>query len=118
MARRVALARAIAMDPDLILYDEPFAGLDPITKAVTVKLIGDLNKVLGMSTVLVSHDLQETMDISDFVYVLNRGKVMAYGTPEQLLQDESLDVKQFMHGIPDGPVPFHHPIDETEAWPL
>lgn len=118
MARRVALARAIAMDPKLILYDEPFAGLDPITKAVTVKLIGDLNKVLGMTTILVSHDLQETMEISDYIYVMNRGLVMAEGTPEALLTSESDEVKQFMHGLADGPVPFHHPISKTETWPL
>lgn len=109
MARRVALARAIALDPELILYDEPFAGQDPITMGVLMKLIRNLNDALGVTSVVVSHDVAETAQIADYVYVLADGKIIGQGTPDAVLQDESPQLKQFMHGLPDGVVPFHYP---------
>ncbi|MGQ4880346.1 ABC transporter ATP-binding protein [Billgrantia sp. LNSP4103-1] len=108
MARRVALARAIALDPDLVLYDEPFVGQDPISKGVLVQLIKKLNEALGLTSIVVSHDIQETLSIADYVYVIADGKVMAHGTPESLDVDEDPRVSQFVHGEPDGPVPFHY----------
>jgi len=109
MARRVALARAIALDPMMILYDEPFAGQDPISMGVIVQLIRLLNDALGLSSVVVSHDVQETATIADDIYVLSEGKVVGHGTPEELAKTDSSWVKQFMQGMPDGPVPFHYP---------
>lgn len=110
MARRVALARAIVMDPQLMMYDEPFTGLDPISLGVTVKLIRELNDALGMTSILVSHDVQEVMEIADYVYVIADGKIIGQGTPDDLQQDgHSPQVKQFMAGLPDGAVPFHYP---------
>ena len=109
MARRVALARAIALDPELIMYDEPFTGLDPIALGVIIKLICELNKVLGMTTILVSHDVQEVMRIADYVFVIASGKVIGQGTPEALQSNKSPEVKQFLQGLPDGVVPFHYP---------
>ena len=112
MARRAALARAIALDPELIMYDEPFVGQDPITMAVLVKLISQLNKTLGITSVIVSHDVPEVMSIADYVYLIANRKVVAQGTPEQLRQEANPEVVQFVHGLPDGPVPFHYPAND------
>lgn len=112
MARRVALARAIALDPDLVLYDEPFVGQDPISKGVLVQLIKKLNEALGLTSIVVSHDIQEALSIADYVYVIADGQVMAHGTPESLDVDDDPRVSQFVHGEPDGPVPFHYPAPE------
>ncbi len=109
MARRVALARALAMDPTLIMFDEPFAGQDPITMGVLVKLIRLLNDALKMTTIIVSHDVQETVSIADYIYVIAGGRVIGKGTPDDLKQHGTDWVKQFMEGLPDGPVPFHYP---------
>ncbi|MDN3522387.1 ABC transporter ATP-binding protein [Halomonas ramblicola] len=109
MARRVALARAIALDPELILYDEPFVGQDPISMGVLVQLIKRLNQALGLTSVIVSHDIKETLTIADYVYVIADGQVMAHGTPQGLDVDRDPRVSQFVHGEPDGPVPFHYP---------
>lgn len=112
MARRVALARAIALDPDLVLYDEPFVGQDPISKGVLVQLIKKLNEALGLTSIVVSHDIQETLSIADYVYVIADGQVMAHGTPDSLDIDDDPRVTQFVHGEPDGPVPFHYPAPD------
>ncbi|HSH57371.1 MAG TPA: ATP-binding cassette domain-containing protein [Halomonas sp.] len=109
MARRVALARAIALDPELILYDEPFVGQDPISMGVLVQLIKRLNQALGLTSIVVSHDIKETLSIADYVYVIADGRVMAHGTPEHLDVNQDPRVSQFVHGEPDGPVPFHYP---------
>jgi phospholipid/cholesterol/gamma-HCH transport system ATP-binding protein len=109
MARRAALARAIALDPDLLMYDEPFAGQDPIAMGVLINLISRLNKALGHTSVIVSHDIQETLSIADYVYLISDGKVLAQGAPDQLNGSEDPRVEQFMKGRPDGPVPFHYP---------
>lgn len=109
MQRRVALARAIALDPSIIMYDEPFAGLDPIALGVIVDLIRTLNQAFGMTSIVVSHDIQETIGIADYVYILSDGKIIGSGTPDNLLDSSSDRVLQFMEGRPDGPVPFHYP---------
>jgi phospholipid/cholesterol/gamma-HCH transport system ATP-binding protein len=109
MARRVALARAVSLDPDLIMYDEPFAGLDPISMGVTANLIRDLTKTLGSTAILVSHDVQETFHIADYVYFMSAGTVVAAGTPDELRRSTHPYVKQFVNAEPDGPVPFHYP---------
>lgn len=114
MARRVALARAIALDPDLIMYDEPFTGQDPIAMGVLVGLIKQLNAALGTTNLLVSHDIHETVSIADQIYVIADGKVIGAGTPEELQAGPTPMVHQFMHGEPDGPVPFHYPADDIE----
>lgn len=108
MARRVALARAIALDPQMIMFDEPFTGQDPISMGVLVKLIHDMNHALGMTSVVVSHDVNETASISDYIYVISDGKVVQSGTPEELQHSDSAWVKQFLDGDADGPVPFHY----------
>ncbi len=108
MARRVAMARSIAMDPELMMYDEPFTGQDPISMAVLVKLIKSLNVILGMTSIVVSHDVKETCDIADYVYVLSQGKIIGEGEPEQLMKDNNPEVQQFMQGLADGAVPFHY----------
>ncbi len=108
MARRVALARAIALDPELILYDEPFAGQDPISMGVIVRLIRSLSDALGLTSVVVSHDVPEVMSIADYIYIIAEQKIIGHGTPEQIRQDESPLVKQFVQGKADGPVPFHY----------
>jgi phospholipid/cholesterol/gamma-HCH transport system ATP-binding protein len=115
MARRVALARAIALDPALILYDEPFAGLDPIAMGLTAQLIRNLNHALGATSVLVTHDVAESFAIADYVYVIAEGKIAAEGTPAQLRQSQEPFVRQFLEGRPDGPVPFHHPAISLAA---
>ncbi len=112
MARRVALARAIALDPDLVMYDEPFTGQDPIAKGVLVKLIRQINQALGHTSIIVSHDIQDTLSIADYIYLLADGHVIASGTPEELLSNTTDQVKQFMRGLPDGPVPFHFSKDD------
>ena len=109
MARRVALARAIALDPQLIMYDEPFAGLDPISMGVTANLIRRLNDALGSTSILVSHDVHESFMIADYVYFLSQGKIVAHGTPQQMRESSDPYVKQFVHAESDGPVPFHYP---------
>jgi phospholipid/cholesterol/gamma-HCH transport system ATP-binding protein len=109
MARRVALARAIALDPELIMYDEPFAGLDPISMGVTANLIRRLNDALGSTSIVVSHDVHETFVIADYVYFLSQGKIVAHGTPAQMRASDDPYVKQFVHAQADGPVPFHYP---------
>lgn len=109
MARRVALARAIALDPALIMYDEPFAGLDPISMGVTANLIRRLNDALGSTSILVSHDVNESFAIADHVYFLSAGKIVAQGTPEELRSSTDPYVRQFVHAESDGPVPFHYP---------
>ncbi|WP_223146026.1 ABC transporter ATP-binding protein [Iodobacter fluviatilis] len=109
MARRVALARAIALDPAVMLYDEPFTGLDPISLATIGKLIRDLNDALGTASVIVTHDVEESLSIVDYVYFLADGKIVAEGTPEQVRASTHPFVKQFINGETDGPVPFHKP---------
>jgi phospholipid/cholesterol/gamma-HCH transport system ATP-binding protein len=109
MARRVALARAIALDPQLILYDEPFTGLDPISLGAIARLIRRLNDSLGATSVVVSHDVQECFDIVDYVYMMSAGRVVAGGTPQELRCSSEPFVRQFVHGEPDGPIPFHYP---------
>lgn len=109
MARRVALARAVALDPQLIMYDEPFAGLDPISMGVAANLIRRLNDALGSTSIVVSHDVHETFLIADYVYFLSQGKIVAHGTPEQMQSSDDPYVKQFVHAEADGPVPFHYP---------
>jgi len=114
MARRVALARALALDPELMMFDEPFAGQDPITMGVLVKLIKLLNDALGITSIIVSHDLPETLSIADYVYIISEGKVVGEGTPKELLQDREGWVHQFIKGLPDGPVAFHYPAPDYE----
>jgi phospholipid/cholesterol/gamma-HCH transport system ATP-binding protein len=109
MARRVALARAIALDPQLIMYDEPFAGLDPISMGVTANLIRNLNDALGSTSILVSHDVEESFLIADYVYFLSQGKIVAHGTPQEMRASADPYVKQFVNAEMDGPVPFHYP---------
>ncbi len=112
MARRVALARAIALDPKIIFYDEPFTGLDPISMGVIVRLIRVLNDSLGLTSIIVSHDVEEVSSVSDHSYLISDGKVVAYGTPEELEHNKSAWVRQFMKGLADGPVPFHYPAPD------
>ncbi len=114
MARRVALARAIALDPDIIMYDEPFTGQDPISMGVVVSLIRNLNDALNLTSVIVSHDIEETKNIADYIYLLSEGKVVAHGTPDMLDQSDSEWAQQFLKGKPDGPVPFHFPAQEYQ----
>jgi len=109
MARRVALARAVALDPQLVMYDEPFAGLDPISMGVTANLIRRLNDALGSTSIVVSHDVHETFHIADYVYFLSQGKIVAHGTPQQMQASTDPYVMQFVHAQADGPVPFHYP---------
>lgn len=115
MARRVALARAMALDPQLIMYDEPFTGQDPIGIGVLMKLIRTLNDALGMTSIIVSHDVQEVFSIADYVYVLSNGKILGHGSPAQLQNSQTPAVKQFIHGLPDGVVPFHYPAPDFKT---
>lgn len=112
MARRVALARAIVMDPEILIYDEPFVGLDPISKGVVLRLIRRLNDALGLTSILVSHDVHEIASVADAVFLLSGGKVVAHGTPQELQSFPSEVVKQFVGGLADGPVPFHYPAPD------
>src|SRR6185503_17887054 len=115
MARRVALARSIALDPHLILYDEPFTGLDPISFGVIVRLIRDLNTSLGATSIIVTHDVQEALDVVDYVYFMAAGKVIAQGTPDEIRASPEPYVNQFVNGKPDGPIPFHYPAPDYAA---
>jgi phospholipid/cholesterol/gamma-HCH transport system ATP-binding protein len=108
MARRVALARAMVMDPDILIYDEPFVGLDPISMGVIVRLVRKMNDALGISSILVSHDVQEISTVADCTYLISHGKVAASGSPDELHNTSSDLVRQFMHGMADGPVAFHY----------
>ncbi len=112
MARRVALARAIVMDPEVLIYDEPFVGLDPISMGVIVRLIRQMNQGLGITSIVVSHDVQELASIADDSYLMSGGKVVASGTPKELASSGLEVVKQFMTGNDDGPVPFHYPASD------
>ena len=109
MARRVALARAIALDPELVMYDEPFAGLDPISLGTTARLIRQLNDALGLTSILVSHDLHDTLLIADHVIILANGAVAAQGSPQDIRNSTDPLVHQFVHALPEGPVQFHYP---------
>lgn len=108
MKRRVALARAIVLDPQILMYDEPFVGQDPIAMGVLVRLIRLLSDALGITSIVVSHDLAETASIADYLYLVGDGQVLGQGTPQALMESENPRVRQFMKGIPDGPVPFHY----------
>ncbi|MBY0545125.1 MAG: ATP-binding cassette domain-containing protein [Gammaproteobacteria bacterium] len=112
MARRVALARSLALDPQLIMYDEPFTGQDPISMGVLVRLIKRLHNALGMTSIIVSHDVPETASIADYIYLLAGGSVVGQGTPLELERSSSPYVDQFMHGLADGVVPFHYPAPD------
>ena len=114
MARRVALARAIALDPELILYDEPFAGLDPISLGVTANLIRRLNDALHATSIVVTHDVVETFLIADYVYVISSGRVAAQGTPDEVRASTDPLVRQFVGMAVDGPVQFHYPGPTVE----
>jgi phospholipid/cholesterol/gamma-HCH transport system ATP-binding protein len=109
MARRVALARAIALEPMMIMYDEPFTGLDPISKGVIAKLIRQLNETLGITSIVVSHDVAESCAISDYAYLVGDGRIIGQGTPAEIQRSKSEYVRQFMDGLPDGPVPYQYP---------
>ncbi|MBQ3682047.1 MAG: ATP-binding cassette domain-containing protein [Succinimonas sp.] len=111
MARRAALARAIALDPELIMYDEPFVGQDPITMDVLVRLIKKMNDALGLTSVVVTHDVPEIMEIADYLYIFSGGKVIGSGTPYELRKSQDPRIKQFINGEFDGPVPFNYPTD-------
>ncbi len=112
MARRAALARAIALDPDLIMYDEPFAGQDPISMGVLVKLIKALNKSLDLTSIVVTHDVSEVLEIADYAYILANKQIIGAGTPEEIKNSTSSLVQQFLNGEADGPVPFHFAADD------
>ena len=112
MARRVALARTVALDPMLILYDEPFAGLDPISLTVVGQLIRRLNDALGATSVVVTHDVQESLKIVDYIYFISEGVIVAEGTPDEIRASDKPFVRQFVHGEMDGPVPFHYPAPD------
>jgi phospholipid/cholesterol/gamma-HCH transport system ATP-binding protein len=112
MSRRVALARAIVMDPEILIYDEPFVGLDPISLGVILRLIRRLNDALGITSIVVSHDVQEISTVADVVFLLSGGKVVARGTPQELQSYPSDVVRQFIGGLADGPVPFHFPAPD------
>lgn len=114
MARRVALARAIALDPELIMYDEPFTGQDPISMGILIKLIRTLNDALGLTSIIVSHDVQEALSISDYAYVISDKKVIGKGTPDEINHNTYRQLQQFIKGLPDGPVPFHYPARPIE----
>jgi phospholipid/cholesterol/gamma-HCH transport system ATP-binding protein len=115
MGRRVALARAIVMDPDILIYDEPFAGLDPISMGVVMRLIRSLNDALGISSIVVTHDVREISQIADASYILSEGQVVASGTPVELREHPSPIIHQFMEGLADGPVPFHYPAPDYHS---
>jgi phospholipid/cholesterol/gamma-HCH transport system ATP-binding protein len=115
MQRRAALARTIALDPTLIMYDEPFAGQDPISMGVLMQLIRLLNDALGLTSIIVSHDVVETCSIADYVYLISDAKILAKGTPQELKNSDSAWVQQFMGGLPDGPVSFQYPAKDYDA---
>jgi phospholipid/cholesterol/gamma-HCH transport system ATP-binding protein len=110
MARRIALARAIALDPEVLMYDEPFTGLDPIAMGVTANLIRRLNNATGATSLVVTHDVQESLQIADYVYLMAAGgRVVAQGAPKEIAASDDPEVRQFIKGEPDGPVRFHYP---------
>jgi phospholipid/cholesterol/gamma-HCH transport system ATP-binding protein len=115
MARRVALARAIALDPELMMYDEPFAGLDPVSLGITATLIRTLNSALGATTILVSHDVTESFAIADYVYFIAGGGILAQGTPQTLRASQDPSVRQFIDAAPDGPFKFHYPATPLDT---
>ncbi len=115
MSRRVALARAIALDPDMIMYDEPFVGQDPITAGILMELIQKLNKNLGLTSIIVSHDVHEACKISDYLYITAAGKIVDHGTPEEIFKSNSPLTKQFLGGLPDGPLPFQYPARDLRS---
>jgi len=115
MSRRVALARAIVMDPEILIYDEPFVGLDPISLGVILRLIRRLNDALGITSIVVSHDVHEISTVADVIFLLSGGKVVARGTPPELQSYPSEIVRQFIGGLADGPVPFHFPAPDYKA---
>jgi len=115
MARRAALARASALDPQLMLYDEPFTGLDPISLGVIARLIRTLNDSLGQTSIVVSHDVEECFAIVDYVYFMSAGRIVAQGTPAELRRSREAFVNQFVRGEPDGPIPFHYPAPDYAA---
>ena len=112
MARRVALARAIALDPMLVMYDEPFAGLDPISLGIVGQLIRKLNDALGITSIVVTHDIYESLKIVDYIYFVSEGRIIAQGTPAEVRASRDPFVRQFVDGEPDGPVPFHYPAKQ------
>lgn len=114
MMRRIALARAIALDPELIMYDEPFAGLDPISMGMTANLIRRLNDATGATSLIVSHDVHECFLICDYAYLISGGRIVAHGTPDELRSSDEPEVRQFINGEPDGPVKFHYPAAPIE----
>jgi phospholipid/cholesterol/gamma-HCH transport system ATP-binding protein len=114
MARRAALARAIALDPELIMYDEPFAGQDPISMGVLVKLIKALNDALKVTSVVVTHDVSEVLTIADYIYIMAEKKIIGSGTPAEIKNSDSPLVQQFLQGLADGPVPFHYPAGDIK----
>jgi len=114
MARRVALARAVALDPMLVMYDEPFAGLDPISLGIVGQLIRKLNDALGITSVVVTHDVYESLKIVDYLYFVSAGRIIAQGTPDEVRTSADPFVHQFVDGAPDGPVPFHYPAKTLE----
>ncbi|RFO97933.1 ABC transporter ATP-binding protein [Rhodoferax lacus] len=115
MARRVALARAIALDPELVMYDEPFAGLDPISLGTAARLIRQLNDAMGLTSIVVSHDLEETFHIADQIIILANGKIAAQGTPDEVRNSDNPLVHQFVNALPEGPVQFHYPAASVDA---
>jgi phospholipid/cholesterol/gamma-HCH transport system ATP-binding protein len=115
MARRVALARAVVLDPMLVMYDEPFAGLDPIALAVIGQLIRKLNDALGSTSIIVTHDVVESLNIVDYLYFISDGVIVGEGTPDEIRRSELPYVHQFVHGETDGPVPFHYPAKPYAA---
>lgn len=115
MARRAALARAIALDPDLIMFDEPFAGQDPISMGVIVKLIAEINQSLGLTCIVVTHDVNEVLTIADYVYIIAEKHIIAGGTAEEIRRNNDPRVKQFLDGLADGPVPFHYPAEDYKT---
>lgn len=114
MARRIALARAIILDPELVMYDEPFTGQDPISMGVLVKLIKMLNDSLKITSIIVSHDVAETLSIADYVYLIADKKIIARGNPQEITEEKSPQVQQFIQGLADGAVPFHYPADSLQ----
>ncbi len=112
MSRRVSLARAIVLGPELIMYDEPFVGLDPISMGVILQLIHKLNTAMGITSVVVTHDVVEGCSIADYVYLLDDGRVAGHGTADEMMGSEDPGIKQFMNGLPDGPVGYHYPATE------
>lgn len=115
MARRAALARAIILDPELIMYDEPFVGQDPIFAGILRDLIRRINRAMGSTCIIVSHDIAETVAISDYMYVLSAGRIIGQGTPDVVMNSEDARLRQFLQGLPDGPVPFHYPAPDYRS---